>query len=208
MPQFSIKTSFRQTWRLYKKNCLFFIGLTILTTGFRLAANYLVNLLDQPLIITIASLLSWLLSTAITIGLINISLSFIDTSTGNLKQLYSKTRLLGKYILGNILYGLIVFAGILLLIIPGIIWAIKYQFFGYLIIDQNLKPTQALKTSSQLTQGKKRRLFWLTILLFLFNLLGTLPVFLGLLITIPMSSLVMAHVYRQLKPPADSQGPQ
>jgi len=207
MPTFSIKTAFKTSWQIYRQNLGFFILLTLLTLGLRLTPAYLINQLTQPSLITITSLLNWLLDMIITLGLINISLNFITTNTGNLHQLYSKIHLLGKYILGFILYGLIVLLGFILFIIPGIIWSIKYQFFGYLIIDKRLGPKQALKASSLLTQGKKLKLFGLLLLLLLLNLIAALPLFLGLIITIPLTGLVMAHVYRQLKPPATPSTP-
>ncbi|MEA3324508.1 MAG: hypothetical protein U9Q37_05135 [Euryarchaeota archaeon] len=61
--------------------------------------------------------------------------------------------------IGLILYGFIVVGGLILLTIPGIIWAIKFQFFDYLIVDKGLGPIDALEKSSEITRGVKWDLF-------------------------------------------------
>ena len=198
MPTFSIKENFKKAFKLFKQHFVFLLLVTILTWGLRLGTNYLINLLNNTTLITIANLLNWLLNMIIAVGLLNISLNLVNNNTADYKDLVNKTNLLGKYILGSILYGFIVLAGFILLIIPGIVWLIKYQYLGLLIIDKNMSPKQALKRSGEITKGKKLKLLWLFILLFLFNALGTLPFFVGLLITIPVSSLVVVYVYRQL----------
>lgn len=198
MPTFSIKENFKKAFKLFKQHFVFLLLVTILTWGLRLGTNYLINLLNNTTLITIANLLNWLLNMIIAVGLLNISLNLVNNNTADYKDLVNKTNLLGKYILGSILYGFIVLAGFILLIIPGIVWLIKYQYLGLLIIDKNMSPKQALKRSGEITKGKKLKLLWLFILLFLFNALGALPFFVGLLITIPVSSLVVVYVYRQL----------
>jgi uncharacterized membrane protein len=103
-----------------------------------------------------------------------------------------------KYLIGDILYGLIIIGGLILLIIPGIIWAIQFQFFGYLIIDKGLGPIEALKKSSKITKGAKWDLFLLGILLVLINILGALALLVGLFATIPTTMIANAFVYRKL----------
>ena len=104
------------------------------------------------------------------------------------------------YLIGSILYGLIVVVGLILLIIPGIIWAIKFQFFDYLIVDKGLGPIDALEKSSDITRGVKWDLFAFGILLAIINILGFLCLVVGLFVTIPVTLVAMAFVYRELLP--------
>ena len=71
-----------------------------------------------------------------------------------------------------ILYGLIVLAGMILLVIPGIIWAVKLQYFSYFIIDKKLAPIEALKESSRITTGIKWDVFAFCSVLIVINLIG------------------------------------
>ena len=106
--------------------------------------------------------------------------------------------LFSKYILSLIIYGLIVLAGLILLIIPGIIWAIKFQFFGYFIVDKGLGPIESLKQSAKITKDTKWTLFLFGLLSGLINLLGALLLLVGLFATVPTTMMAKAFVYRKL----------
>ena len=131
-------------------------------------------------------------------GLIKIALRFCDKEKGEFAELFSCFPLFFKYLFGSILCMLIVLGGMILLIIPGIIWSIKFQFFTYFIIDKGLGPIEALKRSSAITKGAKWDLFIFGLLLGLINLLGALCLLVGLFATIPTTIVAMAFVYRKL----------
>jgi uncharacterized membrane protein len=58
---------------------------------------------------------------------------------------------------------LVMIAGFILLVVPGVVWALKYQFFPWLIVDKNMKGREALIASGKITKGQKGKLFvfWL-----------------------------------------------
>jgi uncharacterized membrane protein len=87
---------------------------------------------------------------------------------------------------------------LLLLIIPGIFFGIRLKYATYLVIDKNLGPLEAIKGSWKITRGNVWNLFFLSILLGLINLLGLLCLVIGLFITVPLSMLATAFVYRKL----------
>jgi len=53
--------------------------------------------------------------------------------------------------------------GFALLIIPGIIWGLKYSLCVISVLDKGLSPLQAIKFSGKITQGYKAKLFLLSI---------------------------------------------
>ena len=97
------------------------------------------------------------------------------------------------------LYSLIVGIGYMLLIIPGIYWTIKYMFYYFFIIDGECGPIEALSESGDLTDGYKWKLLLLLILVSIFGISGYLIVGVGVLVTGPISTLVLLSVYKQLK---------
>lgn len=201
MPKLQIKELFKKAFKTYKLNWKFLTLITLIAWLVRFIPGYLRNLFDNPWIFYPISIINWLIGIAITLGLTKTILSLIDNQEKNLKNLYLYTLpLFVPFFLSSFFYSLITIGGIILLIVPGIIWAIKYQFFGYLIIDQNLKPKQAIKQSGLITQNYKLQLFFLMLILGLINFLGALFFLIGLIFTIPMSLLVMAYTYRQLSP--------
>ncbi len=58
---------------------------------------------------------------------------------------------------------LIVAAGLVLLLIPGIIWNCKYCFSIISVLDKRLSPFRAIKYSGEITYGYKAKLFVLFI---------------------------------------------
>lgn len=187
-------------WSTMKHNLGFFIGLLIAAGLFIYTPEIIGWLIEEraPVVSIIFSVASSVLELIIGMGLIRIALKFTDKIEASFGDLFSCLPLFFKYLFSSILYGLIVFAGIILLIIPGIIWGIKFQFYSYFIVDKGLGPIESLKRSSLITKGVKWNLFLFGLLLAGINLLGVLALFIGLFATIPTSMVATAFVYRKL----------
>ena len=138
------------------------------------------------------------MSVIISIGMIRIALRLCDTGEREFADLFRPYRLFFKFLFASILYGLIVFGGMILLVVPGIIWAIRFQYYGYLVVDKGLGPMEALKGSSAVTQGVKWELFLFGLLIFAVNLLGVLCLGIGVFATAPTTMLATVYVYRKL----------
>jgi uncharacterized membrane protein len=133
-----------------------------------------------------------------SIGVIHICLKILDTGLAEVGDLFARLDLFLRFLGGALLYALIVIAGLILLIVPGIIWAIKYKYFGYFIVDKNLGPVDALDKSGQITYGYKLDLFLFGLLLAVINLGGLLCLGVGLFATVPTTWMARAFVYRHL----------
>jgi len=197
--KFSKKEAISFGWNLTKTNFGFFVLLLILVAVISVVLTSIPYLAKgkSPLLL-ILSLIDIIVRTIITMGLIKISLKFCDNEKAKISDLFSSYPLFFKYLIGSILYVLIILGGLILLIVPGIIWAIQFQFFGYLIIDKGLGPIEALKKSSKITKDAKWNLFLFGILLVLINILGALALLVGLFVTIPTTMIANAFVYRKL----------
>ncbi len=84
-------------------------------------------------------------------------------------------RLFFSYLWIAILSALIIIGGLILLVIPGIIWAINYSLAIYPLIAENLKGRRALKRSRELVRNYWWPVFFKTINLFLAIILLSLP---------------------------------
>jgi hypothetical protein len=193
-------------WRVMKANFWFFVGLgfisliiTYIPTTIDISARVIG--LPSPLfeILNIATtILGWVIGIILGIGFIKIALAFCDERKPQIGTLFDAWDCFWRYLGAMLLYGLIVLGGILLLIIPGIIWAIKYSLCYYFVVDKGLGPIQALKASSRTTMGVKWQLFGFGILCGLINLLGLLCLIVGTFATYPTVLVASALVYRQL----------
>jgi Predicted integral membrane protein len=194
-------------WNTVKSNLGFFIGLLIIVALIYIvpvAINELLIRENIPILPIIISIASWILQMVVGMGLIKIALRFCDNEKGKFADLFSCFPLFFNYLFGSILFGLIVLVGMILLIIPGIIWAIKFQFFSYFIIDKDLGPIEALKMSSAITKDAKWDLFLFYLLILVINLLGALALLVGLFVTIPTTMIAIAFVYRKLLAQAET----
>lgn len=210
--KFSISEAIKFGWETMKKNFWFFVWLLIVMVIFNLIPNLLPKLIKGkcPDLAIIILVLGWLFYLFLSLGFIKITLKFCDNQKGKIADLFSGLPEFLKFLAGLIIYYLIVFLGTILFIIPGIIWAIKYQFFAYLIIDEKLCPTQALKKSGQITKGIRWNLFIFLFLVAVINLLGAIFFGIGLFATIPTTALATAFIYRKLRPqkfPPTKSGP-
>jgi len=199
--KFSKREAISFGWDVAKNNLGFFILLLILVAVIFIVLDFIRELTLAKVnifFLLIFYLIGIVVGTIIAMGLVKISLKFYDNEKVKISDLFSSYPLFFKYLIGDILYRLIIIGGLILLIVPGIIWAIQFQFFGYLIIDKGLGPIEALKKSSKITKGAKWDLFLLGILLVLINILGALALLVWLFITIPTTMIANAFVYRKL----------
>jgi uncharacterized membrane protein len=198
--KFSKGEAIRFGWNTMKNNLGFFIGLLIVAGLITIIPAFLqlVTQGDAPGLSFILSIVSGVLQLIIEMGMIKIALKFADNTKAELGDLFSCLPLFFKYLGSSILYGLITLGGFILLIIPGIIWGIKFYFFGYFIVDQGAGPIEALKRSSSITMGTKWDLFLFGLLIIGINILGLLALVIGLFATIPTSMVAIAFVYRKL----------
>jgi len=197
-PHFSKKEAISYGFELAKNNLFFFVTLFIIVI---LVTAVMSGLRFATIRVPSAAFLMWLVQTVIglviAIGLIHIALKFLDNKKPEYKDLFYYKPIV-NYFLASILTGLIVLGGFILLIIPGIFFAFRLKFAVYLVIDKNLSPVDAVKKSWRITKGNVWNLFFFGILLALINILGFFCLVVGLFITVPLSMLATAFVYRKL----------
>ena len=85
-----------------------------------------------------------------------------------------------------------------LYLLPCFYMWIKIQFFPYFIISEELGPIDSLKKSYGITEGQSTNLVLFLMLLIIINLLGLIPLGLGLLITIPFSFVATGVMFSAL----------
>lgn len=200
MQKFSKKEVIQTAWKVTRENLGSLVGIVV-AVG---VIQYIPSLISESLKEKsqfgsfLFGLIAWFVQMYMSIGVLTVALKVSTGEKPNFQDLFKVHSVFGKYLGGSILYGLICFVGFILLIIPGIIWSIQFQFFSYLIVDQGLGPIEALKKSSELTKGSKWDLFLLGLMLLGVILLGFICFLVGLLVAIPTVMIAGAFVYRIL----------
>jgi len=137
------------SWSVIKNNIATLLGIVALYLVVATGIECL------PVIFKVFALPITIIISLITgIGLIFAINNILEGSPADIKESY-KTGF-GKffpYLWVIILVGLTVFGGLLLLIIPGIIFAVWFSLAGYVRIIEGIGSTGALKRSKQLVKG-------------------------------------------------------
>lgn len=200
---FSIKDSFSYGWETFKKRPGFFIVFSLIIIGANIIPGILGSVfsnkqLHLETLNFIITILGTILSGIVTLGMINFTLKIYDNKPTFYSSIFEKWKLFLPYFFANFLYSLIIFAGFILLIIPGIIWAIKFQYFPYIMVDRGTGIIESLKLSSKITNGNKWKLFLFNFVQGLVYILGFLLLGIGILAAIPLGTMAEAYVYRKL----------
>jgi len=187
-------------WDTVRNNLGYFIGLglVIMATGVAPLAIKFVGKIS-PILSYFMDGVFFVLYLVIQVEIIKIALRFCENNNDRTFDFFSYVRACCNYFLGSILFGLITIVGIMLLIVPGVIWGVRFQFFSYLIVDKKMGAIDALKKSYAITKGATWELSLFGALLVVINFLGFLCLGIGLFVTIPMTMIATAYVYRKLE---------
>jgi hypothetical protein len=141
------------------------------------------------------SLISLLVSLALSIGVFNMSLMIVRGERADIGRAFSTDRW-GEWILFAFVYGLLVIAGLIVCFV-GVFFVIA--FFGlapYFFLDQGLSLGDAISRSLQTTRSTENLPVALG-LVALVGVAGVILCFVGVLVTMPMAYLGGAYLYRR-----------
>lgn len=203
---FSIGSAVRFGWAMAREHLTFYIGFMIAGGILVFLPGYMAGMADRhaPVITRfLFHAVATVLEAAVTMGFIRASLRVTDGDKPQLSNLLDCIPLFLKYFFSTLLYFLIILGGLLLLVVPGIIWSIKFSFYGYFIVDQAQGPLKALKSSARITAGAKMKIFLLGLALLAINALGALALVVGLFVTVPLSMVAFAYAFRKLEAPRE-----
>lgn len=189
---FSIRNSIRQARAIFTQHLGFFLGITVVTI--------LLNVIGGKHTPWVISLILSIASYIWSIVWFKVSLS---AARGNMSVLnFESLRdliptwteiyvMIGIAILG----GLITLSGLILLIIPGIYVGIRLSLANLAYLDRKEGVRTSLRYSWNITKDK----FWTVLLTGIcivgLYVLGVLLVGIGLLVTYPIASILMAKLY-------------
>lgn len=205
MTTLTVKGCLKEAWATFTLRPWFFIGVYIIVTLLTGRMNFQSNEFDQAqvtpgfvLTIFVFGIVLFVVQNIVQMGEKKILLKTLDDpKTPEFRDLWT-TSPFWRFFLTKFLYGLILLGGLLLLIVPGIIWGLRYMFAGFIIMEKGLKPTEALRESARITNGHKKQLFALILATVGVNIVGALCLLVGLLVTIPVTSLAIAYAYKTL----------
>lgn len=194
---FSIQESLFVGWEALQTHYRIFIPLVLLSVFISLVSEYLGSRAVNILYIA-AFVLGVVAQIIIGMGLIKIALKITVGEIVALNDVFSVTHLFFLYIGASILYGLIILGGLLLLVVPGLVWLVTYWLFSYVLVDTECGVMTAFSEAKRISKGARWHIFLFIAITGILNIAGVLAFFIGLFITIPITAVATAHVYRKL----------
>ncbi len=199
MTSFSKKEAFRFGWTSFKAKPWIFIGAGAILMVLSVIINKLTgNGHDamSGLIGLIGTIVQWWLY----LGFMRMALTTYAGGTPSINQLFGESwKTLLQYAIVAIVSGILVAVGLILLIVPGIIVAMMVSLAPLLVVERGMQAILALKESRRVTEGHRMNMFLFMLALIVLNIVGALALFVGLLVTVPVSVLAFVYVYKQIE---------
>lgn len=183
--------AFRFGWETLKKDFWYFIGISVLY----LIITSLPNGKDGN---GGWGILGIFITAWLTGGLYRLLLDYKDGKKQEFTMLFTQFTHFWRILLGELLIALIVLGGLILLIVPGIIWGIRYMFTIMIIVDKNVEIGEAMRISKEMTKGIKGQLFVFALACLGVMALGFIALGVGVFVAMPVVWLAFLHVYRSL----------
>jgi hypothetical protein len=204
-PGYALSTA----WARLKDNAGLLIGAYVITIAASFGISFLGGVAEallgqmlgdpnSPAVILAslsASSLNQLIQLWLSIGFIRINLAVARNRPADMPMLFSGGPYLLRCIGGAILFGIALTIGFLLLIIPGIYVALTYWSYMYFLVDRNVGVMESLQLASRHASGNRLNALVLFVLAIGLGLLGLLACLVGILVTAPLTMLMLTIAY-------------
>lgn len=198
---FSIREAVKTGWQKTLANG-WFLGFTLIAIWF---VSYVMNAFwpersrSGAALAGLISLLGWILIVLLEIGFVRAVLKVLDGHKPSMNDFTATSFTQFVYFaLASILTAIAVGIGFFVFVIPGIIFAVRLQFYPYLIVEHGLGPIAAMKRSWAISRGQTWNLFVFGLVLMFISFVGAILFGVGLLIAVPTVTIAAASVYRKL----------
>jgi uncharacterized membrane protein len=198
----SIRQAFNFSWPIFKKRFGLFIAVLLAIFGAWVALEIVVIAGQRfgILLWAVAHLAFLVFVAGVEVGFLRICLALCDRREPTYAGTFTHLALGPKFLAGQILYLLTTVIGLLLLVVPGVYFSVRYALFGFCMADGETNLVRSFQQSAILSAGIEIYLLWILVALLAFNALGACLLGLGLFVTVPLSVLMMTAFYRQLSP--------
>jgi uncharacterized membrane protein len=181
VPSLSLRSWFSRGWGTFKRSPKEMIGGAAIFSVFFLAFGSLIDFLPGGLLVDLFQLIVLLLvGPVLTVGWNFLCLRLVRGDGAKTSDLFSSFSRFGAVWATSVLVFLIVLGGTILLLIPGIIWFLRYSLSLLALMDRRFSVREAMRFSGRITKGHKGRLFIAGLVAFLLSVLLTLPLSFGL----------------------------
>ena len=196
-------------WEMFKPNLALLTGAALVQFGANIAMQITFSILNTVIaqstgdpmgpeaigMQVVGSVIQQVVNSFFAIGIILMCLKVARNQNAEFSDLFAGGKYFFRVIGGSILYGLMVFVGILLFIIPGIYLALKYLPFMYCIVDRDCSIADSFRTAGEISTGNKMQLFLMGIIGMGIGILGFLLLCIGIIPATAVNNLMYTVGY-------------
>ncbi len=196
-----------QAWEMLKTNLPTWIGIAVVYLFIVGALSFVQGLLltrdaqGIPQQNPFSIFFQFLVSSAalfLAAGLFKVAITQLHTGRAEFGELFNIFDVAAPLFIAAILTTLATFVGLAFCIVPGVIASLGLSMTNPLIVDQKADAVSAMKRSWAVCKDHLGALFVLGLVLGLINLAGACFCGLGIVVTLPLTYLTFAIVYRDL----------
>lgn len=192
---------FKYCFRQYQKYASFVIG-AMLTFFVLAVVPQFYFMLHAPQTPTtkgqFVSFLITLVQVFLSLGFTKIMLRLVQDKFVEVADMFNNFRPFLSYFVASFLYGIGIMLGTILLVAPGIFIAIRFQFYPYFILEEDVSSFTALQKSYYLSQNLTWELLLFGVAVVALNIAGILLLGIGFILTYPLTTMATAVVYKSL----------
>ena len=186
-------------WNAYWKNIGPMLVIAVVVVLIQIAFSAVASSIDATVPRVLVQIIGNLVGLLITLGWLRVALGITNGVKPELADVF-KAEGYGVFLLASILFYIGVVIGLILLIIPCIIFIATFGFYGFVIAERGdgVAVLESLQRSAELTRGHRWTLFGMAIVLFLVNIVGLIACFVGVVFTLGITLITWAYLYRAL----------
>ena len=204
--QVSVEQIFNYAWQIWQVNLGLLVGVTLVAAVITNGASYLMQGAEFALrendapeaaiaVSLLNSALGVVIQTFLGIGQTQIMLKLVRRQPAEFSELFSGGPMFLPMLGFNILYGLAIGLGFVLLIVPGIILLLMWWPAYYLVLERKAGVIESFSVVTTVTQNNWGTAFVMALLSFGIMVLGCLALCIGVLFAAPLVSVMWATAY-------------
>lgn len=185
MKKFSIRVALKTGWDNFARRPWYLLGLTLV-------------IIVLTLLTTSESVVFTALSFIVYGGYLSLLLKHYNWETVKFDDMIpTDNRWISFAVLG-ILKTIAIIVGCLLFVVPGVYLALRWMFAELLVIDQGMRPLEALRASSAMTKGIMWKLLAFSLVAIVLVVVGFLAFGIGSVIASVVVTFAMIKIYKDI----------
>lgn len=189
----------RELFSIYKKHYSLIIGLIIFLMIVFFMQVMLLDMTAETGAEIPVNVILYFISALIQLGLYRIAFNLTEGRKADFSMILFTGGYLFNFIAASLMYYLTIIAGFTLIVVPGIIAAVGFMFYPFIIIEKQSMPLAAIRESWRMAKPNMWQLFVLWFVLYFVNVLGLLGFYIGVMICLPFTAIAQALIYKHMK---------